>query len=214
MEAPVVNQNGKSSAHTYFLCAVCLVLGVACGYLVRGSGQTPAPAQPPSQAQNTGAPASAQPTPEMIKHMADKQAEPLLAQLKVNPNDPQLIANIGNVYYNAQFFADAISYYTKSLQLKDDADIRTNLGTAFYYSGNADAAIAEFEKTLKAFPKSTNALFDLGMVKWQAKMDTKGAVAAWEKLLKESPNHPRRADVEQLIARARQHSNLPPPAAQ
>jgi len=41
-------------------------------------------------------------------------------------------------------------------------------------------------------------------------MDTQGAVEAWEQLLKQNPNHPRRADIEQMIARAKQHANLKP----
>lgn len=207
MEDQSGNKGASSSARVYGLFAVCLVLGIACGYLVRGSAQ-PRPPQPAPQRQNARASSPDQPTPEAIKHMADKEAEPLLTQLKTKPDDPQLLASIGNVYYNAQIFPEAISYYDKSLRLKDDADIRTNKGTALFYVGDADGAIAEFERTLKAFPNATNALFDIGMVKWQARMDTKGALAAWEKLLKENPNHPRRGDVEQLIAQARQHSKL------
>ena len=45
--------------------------------------------------------------------MADKQAAPLLEQLKSKPNDPALIAQIGNMYYDAQVFPMAIDYYQK-----------------------------------------------------------------------------------------------------
>ena len=58
---------------------------------------------------------------------------------------------------------------------------------------------------LKSDPDNANALFNLGMVKWQSKSDIDGALAAWQQLLKKYPNHPRRAEVEQLIARAKQH---------
>ncbi len=214
MNAAAVTKDAWRPAQAYALCAVCLVLGMVCGYLIRGAGQTPVPQQQVLQAQqNTGVAPAGQPTPEMIQHTADVEAEPLLAQVKANPKDPQPLAKIGDVYYNAQIYPAAIFYYSESLQLKDDPDVRTNMGSAYYYGGDADAAIAEFEKTLKAFPKSANALFDLGMVKWQGKMDIDGAVAAWTKLLKDNPNHPRRAEVEQLMARARQHSSLVPQKA-
>ena len=36
-------------------------------------------------------------------------------------------------------------------------------------------------------PKDANALFDLGMIKLQAKGDNKGALAAWQRLLKTNP---------------------------
>jgi hypothetical protein len=51
---------------------------------------------------------TAQPSPEQMKRMADTQAEPLLAKLKADPGNPQLLANVGNVYYDAQQFPIAI----------------------------------------------------------------------------------------------------------
>jgi tetratricopeptide (TPR) repeat protein len=205
------NQNTWSSAQVYIMSAICLLLGIACGYLVRGPGQPVAVATQAS----TAAPADAaamqqQPTPEMMKRMAEKKAEPLLAQLKSNPNDPQLLAEIGNIYYDTQNFKEAIDYYSKSLAVKDDPNVRTDLGTSYFYAGDADTALAEFDRTLKAFPNFDNALFNTGMVKFQGKMDTQGAIAAWEQLLKQNPNHARRADIEQMIARAKQHANLKP----
>lgn len=205
------NKASWTSTQVYVMAAICLLLGIAAGYLVRGPGQPPAVA---TQA-NTGAPADAsamqqQPTPEMMKRMADKKAEPLLAQLQSTPKDPQLLAEIGNIYYDTQNFQQAIDYYAKSLAAKDDPNVRTDMGTAYFYAGDADTALAEFERTLKAYPKFENALFNTGMVKFQGKMDTQGAIDAWEQLLKANPNHPRRADIEQMIANAKQHANVKP----
>jgi tetratricopeptide (TPR) repeat protein len=205
------NKPAWTSTQVYVMAAICLLLGIAAGYLVRGPGQPVAVAPQAS----TGASADAaamqqQPTPEMMKRMAEKKAEPLLAQLKSNPKDPQLLAEIGNIYYDTQNFKEAIDYYSKSLAVKDDPNVRTDLGTAYFYAGDADTALAEFERTLKAFPNFDNALFNIGMVKFQGKMDTRGAIAAWEQLLKQNPNHPRRADIEQMIANAKQHANVKP----
>jgi cytochrome c-type biogenesis protein CcmH/NrfG len=41
-------------------------------------------------------------------------------------------------------------------------------------------------------------------------MDVNGAVAEWQRLLKDVPDYPERAKVEQLIAQAKQHSNIKP----
>ncbi len=49
-------------------------------------------------------------------------------------------------------------------------------------------------------------LFNMGVVKWQGKGDPKGAVAAWEQLLKTNPDYPEKARVLELIERAKQHS--------
>jgi cytochrome c-type biogenesis protein CcmH/NrfG len=152
-----------------------------------------------------------QPTPEQMKRMADTQAAPLLAQLKSSPNDPALLAQIGNVYYDTQQYKEAIGYYDRSLQADPkNPNVRTDMGTAFFYMGDADRAISEFEKTLTYDAKHGQTMFNLGMVKWQGKGDAKGAVESWERLLKAVPDYPDRANVEQLIARAKQHGDIKP----
>ncbi len=51
-------------------------------------------------------------------------------------------------------------------------------------------------------PKDANALFDLGMIKLQGKSDGKGAIAAWQRLLKTNPqlSPDRKATVMKLMA--------------
>jgi cytochrome c-type biogenesis protein CcmH/NrfG len=144
-------------------------------------------------------------TPDRLKHMADKQALPLLAQLQSTPNDPELLAKLGHIYYVTQNFKEASAYFKRSVEIRDDVTVRTELGRAYYYAGDPNDALAEFEKVLKSDPDNANAMFNVGMVKWQSKSDVDGALAAWQQILKEYPNHPRRAEVEQLIARAKQH---------
>jgi len=68
----------------------------------------------------------------------------------------------------------------------------------------ADAAIAEFNKSLTYDPKKAGTLFNLGIVKWQGKKDGPGAVAAWKNLLETNPAYPDKDAVLQLMAQARQ----------
>lgn len=204
-----------TSAQAYGLAIVCLLLGIAVGYLLRRSNPAPASlttargaaTQPAETAPGT----MAQVTPEQLKHMADKQAEPVLSQLKAKPNDPTLLAQAGNVYYDAQQFKDAIDYYTRALEGDPkNTDVRTDMATAFWYLGDADRALAEFDRVLRQEPTKGNALFNRGMVKWQGKMDVKGAVSDWETLLKADPNYRDRSKVEQMLAQAKKHLNVKP----
>jgi len=204
-----------TSAQAYGLAIVCLLLGIAVGYLLRRSSPAPAslaPARGAASQSTEAAPGMmAQVTPEQLKHMADKQAEPVLSQLKTKPNDPALLAQAGNIYYDAQQFKDAIDYYTRALEADPrNTDVRTDLGTAFWYLGDADRALAEFDRVLRQDPTKGNALFNRGMVRWQGKMDVKGAVSDWETLLKADPNYRDRPKVEQMLAQAKKHLNVKP----
>jgi hypothetical protein len=41
-------------------------------------------------------------------------------------------------------------------------------------------------------------LFNLGWVRWQGKADPKGAIEAWQSLLKSNPDYPQKQQVEQI----------------
>jgi len=169
-----------------------------------------------AQAQTGGVPATngaPQPTPEQLRQMADTQAQPLLTQLKVEPNNAQLLSKIGNLYYDAQQYPDAVKYYESSLKIDPKAtDVRTDLGTAYHLMGQPDQAIREYDEVLKTDSKHANALFNEGMVKWQDKMDVNGAVAAWKRLLETNPDYPQRDRVQGLIAQAEKHVTMKPGA--
>ena len=207
-----VNQNSSSAAWTsvqaYTLSVVCLLLGLAGGWLIRGS-ESPTRSAPgataaaPAPAMGSGA--NSQPSPEQMKKMADTQAAPLIEQLKSDPTNAGLLTSVGNYYYDAQQYATAVDYYGRALKTNPaDASVRTDMATAYWYMGNADTAITEFNNALIYEPTKANTLFNLGIVKWQGKTDGPGAVAAWEKLLATNPNYEAKDKVRQLIAEAKQ----------
>jgi tetratricopeptide (TPR) repeat protein len=190
-----------------FLAVFCLLAGIAAGWLIRGSqgGAITASAKAvavAAPAANDAPPASA-PGPAPSKEMAATLAAPLLQQLQSNPGNPELLANIGNIYYDAQQYPTAVHYYARALRTKPaDASVRTDMGTAYWYMGNPDAAIAEFDKALTYAPDNPNTLFNLGLVKWKGKMDSAAAIADWKKLLAANPNYDGKEKVRQLIAEA------------
>ena len=207
-----------TNTQAYVMAVVCLLAGFGVGYLLRGSvgggGSAPQPAtvgaeQP--QGMPPGMGHEQMPTPEQMRAMADKQAEPLLEQLKSKPNDAALLAQIGNIYYDAQVFPLAIDYYRKTLAADPkNAAVRTDMATAMFYSKDFDHAIAEFDHALKDDPKNGNAMFNRGIAKWQGKMDVKGAVADWELLLKVNPTYEEADKVRMYITQAKKHANIKP----
>ena len=184
------------------LAAVCLTAGIAGGWAIRGT-QSPAPTASTPVVAGAGK-VSQNPSSAQWKEMADAKAAPLLEKLKSDPNNPELIVGIGNVYYDAQQYPIAIDYYGRALKARpSDAAVRTDMATAYWYMGNADQAIVEFNLALHYAPNNPNTLFNLGVVMWRGKMDAAGAIADWEKLLAVNPNYVEKDKVEQLINEAK-----------
>src|ERR1019366_3840237 len=137
-----------------------------------------------------GTPADAHPqmpSLEDMKRLADKKAEPPPAQLKNetnnhhltthDPNSSDLLNQIGTLYKATHQFKEAAGYFKKAI----DADpknvaARTDLASCLFYEGNADGAINQLQQSLRYDPKDANALFNLGMIRLQAKNDPSGAV--------------------------------------
>jgi len=190
----------------YAMAVICLVVGLAIGYLFRGSQSPAAPAQPAANAQSS-VPASAMgghgPSLEEMKQMADKKAAPLLEKLKGDPNNSDLLIQVGNIYQATHQFKEAAVYYDKALQVDPkNVAIRTEMASCLYYNGDVDGAISQLQQALRYDPKDADSLFNLGMIKWQGKQDSQGAVAAWQQLLKSNPqlSADRKATVQKLMA--------------
>ncbi len=146
-----------------------------------------------------------------MQKMADTQAGPLREKLKTDPANTGLLENIGNIYYDAQQYPTAIDYYQRALKIQPaNTDVRTDMATAYWLTGDADNALAEFNKSLSYDPNKPNTLLNMGIVKFEGKMDINGAIAAWEKLLKANPNYENKDRVAQLIAQAKKHANVKP----
>src|SRR5271169_89 len=84
-------------AQAYVLATVTLLVGIAVGYLLHGTESVT-----PSGTAAINAPAPAAPAPVNPAPAAPAQtasAEPLLRELQTRPNDPALLAQVGNTYY-------------------------------------------------------------------------------------------------------------------
>ena len=198
-----------TGTQAYILAVFCLVLGVALGYLFRGSASPASETTVAPRANDSAASAStqAQVTPAQQKEMLNQSVAPLLESLKTNPDDVDTIVKVGNLYYDGQQYQEAVKYYRLAAKNQPkNADLLTDLGTSLWYTGDADGAIAEFQKALKYQPDHPGTLFNLGIVRWQGKGDPKGAVEAWEELLQKNPNYPQKQQLQEYIEKAKQHS--------
>src|ERR1035441_1117798 len=135
-------------------------------------------------------------------------AAPLLEAVNKDPNDFDSLVKLGDLFYDGKQFPSAIQYYERALVIHpENPDVRTDMGTAYWYTGDAEKALASMETSLKYRPGHPQTLFNLGWVRWQGKQDPKGAIEAWQQLLKANPDYPQRQQVEQYIAKAKEHAS-------
>ncbi len=195
-----------TSREAYLLAMVCLLVGAALGYFFRGSaGNIPAAAVQTATMPATpqgGMPAAGGPPPTAAE--LSSLAAPMLAALKADAKNADVLTQLGNLYYDHRVYPEAIIYYLRALEVRPrDVNVRTDLGTAYWYSGDAKNAVAEYEKSLAVDPRHTATMMNMGIVKLNGLNDSKGAISIWEKLLRDNPQFPEKQKVLDLIAQAK-----------
>jgi tetratricopeptide (TPR) repeat protein len=189
---------GKYSWIVYAVCV--LVVGGLAGYVLSVAGTRPGAGQP--------APATAQTTP--VAPLVDEAALQAYRDILTrDPNNLQAAVNAGNLLYDARRYGDAVPFYQHAFALNgSDVNVSTDLGTALWYTGRADEALAQYERSLQISPTHAETLYNIGIVRADGKHDYPGAVAIWEKLLATSPGYPNAAGVRERLADAKLKSNV------
>jgi cytochrome c-type biogenesis protein CcmH/NrfG len=167
-----------------------LIVGWVIGSQQAGPSRfTPAPAavQPAAPAQNQ----AATPQTQAPRQLDQAEAQRLQTVAEKNPTDAKTRVDLGNVYFDAERYPEAIAWYQQALKINpNDADASTDLAVCYYYSNDPDRALQQFEASLKVNPKHTKTLLNQGIVMAFGKQDLKGAAAAWEKLIQIAPASP------------------------
>lgn len=198
---------GLPAKQVYMIAFLCLLVGLLVGYVFLGKSAVARVTKPnraalPASAGSTGGHPKL--TLDQMKQMADLQASTLIEKSKADPKNAQVLIQIAGIYQSTHQFKEAADYFSQALKIDPkNASARTQMASCLYYAGDADGALAQLNQVLKSNPKDTNALFNVGVIKYRGKNDTAGAIAAWEQLLKANPTLDRKPVVEQLIAEAK-----------
>jgi cytochrome c-type biogenesis protein CcmH/NrfG len=177
----------KSDSIAYVVAGICF--GVILGWVIgtqqaRRSTISPAAASP-AVSQTTGTRAQEPP------RLDEGRVQELNATLKQNPGDVTATIQLGNVYFDAERWDDAITWYRRALELDpDNPDASTDLGVSYYYTNRLDQALAQFERSLKMSPTHTKTLLNKGIVLAFGKQDLKAAAVEWQKVVELAPNSP------------------------
>jgi len=178
----------KSESIAYVIAGICF--GIILGWVIgtqqaRRSG--PAATVPTASAQPAGGGTAPQQTPQLD----EGRVQALNTILESDPKNVNATVQLGNVYFDAERWDDAIKWYERALELDPkNADASTDLGVSYYYSNKPDEALAQFERSLAISPTHTKTLLNKGIVLAFGKQDLKGAAAEWQKVVELAPDSP------------------------
>lgn len=120
--------------------------------------------------------------------------------LSSDPKNVRANVELANRLYDAARYAEAIPYYQQAFTADPkNVSVSTDLATAMYYAGRPEEALAQFDRSLAINPKHPQTLFNLGIVKRDARNDARGAIEAWERLLISAPDYPDAGKVRTMI---------------
>jgi Tfp pilus assembly protein PilF len=177
----------KSEAIAYIVAG--MAFGTILGWVI-GTQQV----RRPAAAAETSAPSTQTAggsTTRQAPTLDQARVQELQQAVAANPKNVDAVVQLGNTYFDAEQWDNAITWYRKAVELDPkNADASTDLGVSLYYSNRPDEALAQFERSLKISPTHTKTLLNKGIVLAFGKQDLRGAQAEWEKVVSLSPNSP------------------------
>jgi cytochrome c-type biogenesis protein CcmH/NrfG len=150
---------------------------------------------PPPSASSGSVPGT--PPPAILD---EAQVQALRNVVDRDPKNALARAQLGNLYYDAGRYTDAIKWYGESFALNPkDVSVSTDLGVSYYYNNQPDLALKQLEHSLQVDPKHTKSLLNLGVVRAFGKQDLKGATEAWRRLVEIAPDSPEGRSARQAL---------------
>lgn len=168
-----------------------VLFGVIIGWIL-GSQQ----ASPSRAVTRETSPSSTQATqpgaaPAQRPALDEAQVRALAAIAEREPANAAARAQLGNLYFDAERYQEAIRWYEEALKLTPrDVNVSTDLGVSYYYTNQPDRALAQFDYSLNMDPRHAKTLLNVGVVRAFGKQDLQGAAAAWEQVVRLTPGSP------------------------
>ncbi len=111
----------------------------------------------------------------------------------------------GNAAEDASRWPEAITLYTQAIAGGiDNADIRTDLGVAYFKSSQPQKALAQYALARTLDPHHENSLFNQAAA-YANLGDSNRAIALWNEYIKEFPQGQHVSDARMLITQIKNH---------
>ena len=140
--------------------------------------------------------------PAVEPRVVDEQRiQTLVSAAEQNSSDPAPRVTLGNLYFDAEQFEEAVEWYEQALALDPrNVNVSTDLGVGYYYTDQPDRAIAQFEHSLEIDPEHTKTMLNMGIVKAFGQQDLEGAATVWRRLIEVTPDSPEGRAAQQALA--------------
>ena len=160
--------------------------GILVGWII-GSQQSTG--RPPAAAAQGTASQPAQGSNPAPPPLDESRASAMKTTAQQNPNDAVTRVQLGNLYFDAGRFQEAVQWYEAALKITPkDVNVSTDLGISYYYMNDPDRALAQFDRSLQIDPSHAKTMLNVGIVRAFGKQDLKGAAEAWQKVISMAPN--------------------------
>ena len=177
----------KTESIAYAIAGV--MFGLIAGWVI-GSQQATSRG-PAAPAQTSAVPQSNDGGSTRAALLDEAQVNALTSVASREPTNAQPRIQLGNLYFDAERYTDAIKWYGEAVKLAPkDVNASTDLGICYYYTNQIDKALQQLEHSLEIDPNHVKTLLNTGIVRAFGKQDLEGATAAWQKVLKLSPDSP------------------------
>jgi TolA-binding protein len=192
---------------TIVTAIVFLSVGFLAGFFYKAQKQTSVPvpaaainssaAAPSAGAPGMGSPAGANGDPaaglppghpslqtsEIIKNYQQSAEQ--------DPKNPEIPLRLANYLYDQKLYNLAIPWYQRTLSLDPkNINARTDLGTSYFYAGQSQDALREYQKALKISPDHQPTMFNMIVVNLEGLHNLRTAEKFWKELDRRNPSYP------------------------
>jgi Flp pilus assembly protein TadD len=144
---------------------------------------------PPAGA-TPGATANGNPMP-----MVMQQLETLKQTVAKDPRNFEALVQLGNMYMDAAKFPQSIDYYERALAVREDPNVRTDLGICYKQTNQLDKSLAAFRQAGSESPQQWQARYNEAIILQElGRTDEAKAVAT-----KLAVDRPSDEDVKKLV---------------
>lgn len=112
----------------------------------------------------------------------------LTERLQKNPEDYGAFVALGNIYYDAQMFDKALTFYKKAYAIHgDDANLITDMATCYREMGQPEEALKYYEEAFRKDSQHWQSLYNAVIVAFHDMKDKEKARTYFQKLQRIAP---------------------------